>query len=244
MTEIINPYNPQKFKQEFSQTEIFKAIERDHDLAYWEKYFNWPGVRMTTREIVSQRKIAIMVSFYFVNLIAENNDKPIYDIGCGGNYFKKYYPNIIGIDQPGNPNADRVGVFNEDYAKLNVNSFDNAIAICSLHFVSFPKINEQFRLFVDTIKPGGRGLFTINAIHPYHMSTGEEKQMYNVNSTADTINYIDKTLDFSGLTILSYDSPNINDPNGKIFFGDNQNGIHNEGMTGNIRIAFQKDKDI
>jgi len=232
MIKVINPYDPDKFKEEFVGTDIFKHIEQDHSILYWENYFTWPGLRVTPRELISQNTIAVMASFYFVNLIAKDNDKPIYDIGCGGNYFKKYYNNIIGIDQPGSIHADEIGKFDEDYAIENRDRFDSAFAICSLHFVPFTDINKQFRLFVDTIKKGGRGLFTINTMHPFNIAGQEAKETHNVHNVADATYYIDKTLDFSGLEILSYDVPNKE-------ILDN-GGINNEGMTGDIRIAFER----
>lgn len=228
MKQIINTYNPELFKQEFSKTKTYQKIIDDHTIIYWDRYFSDPGPKLTPREIISQHTIAVMASFYFVNLVAENNDKPIYDIGCGGNYFKKYYPNIIGIDQPGNISADEVGTFNEEYAKQNINRFDNAIAICSLHFVPFTEMNKQFRLFVDTIKTNGIGLFTINTIHPFSIATEEIKREHNVFNIVDTTYYIDDNLDFSGLEILSYDIP------------ERDVIVSNEGMTGDMRIVFKK----
>lgn len=63
----------------------------------------------------------------------------IIDVGCGYNIFKKYFPNLIGID-PANSNADILTTI-ENYQTDQ--KFDVALCLGSLHFGTREKVKSQ-----------------------------------------------------------------------------------------------------
>jgi hypothetical protein len=98
--------------------------------------------------------------YYILDYISKMNDKTIYDIGCGFNFFKKFY-NIIGID-PIDPRADITDTFNEDFVEKNRSSFSNVFSINAIHFCKLSNLEKNVIGYFDLVEPGGYAYLAIN----------------------------------------------------------------------------------
>ena len=76
----------------------------------------------------------------------------VLDVGCGYNEFKKYLPNLVGID-PANDNADFM-VSIENFR--NDVKFDVAFCLGSINFGSEHTILKQINCVVNCLKPQAR----------------------------------------------------------------------------------------
>lgn len=85
-------------------------------------------------------------------------DAKILDAGCGRNYFKETYPNLIGID-PTFEEADlRVSI--EDYSTDE--KFDAILCLGSLHFGDKETIFKQVQKLLSMLAPGGEMFLRVN----------------------------------------------------------------------------------
>lgn len=76
----------------------------------------------------------------------------VLDVGCGYNLFKKYLPNLYGID-PANDNADEV-VSIENY--ITNKKYDVILCLGSINFGQQSTIELQIEKVIKLLRPGGR----------------------------------------------------------------------------------------
>ncbi len=98
--------------------------------------------------------------FYILEYISSMNNGKIYDIGCGYNFFKKFY-NIVGID-PLDINADIQDEFNDNFVKKNNLSLDNIFSINAIHFCKLLDLEERISNFFSLVRPNGNAYLAIN----------------------------------------------------------------------------------
>lgn len=84
----------------------------------------------------------------------------IWDIGCGANVIKEYYPNhnIYGIDKTWEAD-ENAHLEDSDIIHCRV---DDAYAINSIHFGTQDDIKRRVALVMDCMEPGGEFFFTLN----------------------------------------------------------------------------------
>lgn len=75
----------------------------------------------------------------------------VLDIGCGDNFFKQHFPNLVGID-PANPCADHL-VALEEY--VTDEKYAAILCLGSLNFGSSDVVYAQCKRAVELLKPGG-----------------------------------------------------------------------------------------
>ena len=158
-----NTYNSTNFKDEFINSEIYCKIEATADIILWEKNYANSISYFTPRQ-VAWSKIANMTSFYYINYLYELNPSIVYDIGCGVNWFKQWYPNIHGIGEEQSVDlnfGDEQGKW--DHNLINkLNNVQAMFAINSLHFrhvASIPKVIEQV---ISVLAKKGRAYLAFN----------------------------------------------------------------------------------
>ena len=219
----LKPYNHEIFKAEFSNSALYHKLEQDFDLVIWETF------GYSTPRVLSAYRVMYTAPFYYLNFLLETNTETIYDIGCGGNLFKKYIPNVIGIDPDttqGN-NPDIIDRFDDDFVTRYENKMDAAFSICSIHFIPFNEFPNQVNKFARLLKPGGRGYLAFNSFMGKTMMdpnvsnelfpngcTAEERQSYFIDNLV---------LENSTLVCLDVDVQPYGCP-----------------MNGDIRIVIQK----
>jgi hypothetical protein len=164
MQNNINPYDEKTFKSYFEQTELCQRLKQDFDDLYYFDADIHPFYDRTPRHHLGTRKF-FAVPFYYLKYLTDRNPKIIYDIGCGWNIFKKYIPNIIGIDSnihSSEYHADLYGHVDDDYIQQHQNFFESAFAICSLHFHPLSDLRKVVLDFISMLSPGGCGFLAIN----------------------------------------------------------------------------------
>jgi hypothetical protein len=164
MQQNINPYNEKKFKSYFEQTEICHRLKQDFDDLYYFDEDIHPWNDRSPRQHIGTRKF-FAVPFYYLKYLTDRNPKVIYDIGCGWNIFKKYIPNIIGIDNniaSREHHADVYGDVNDNYIQQHQNFFESAFAICSLHFHPLSELRQVVLDFISMLAPDGCGFISFN----------------------------------------------------------------------------------
>lgn len=183
--EDINPYNSKDFKLKFESSSLYKKIYDDHDLISYEdnlNIFDFKKLLDIDPESLNNTKIYLTprrwlsfsifdaVSLYYLQYLMDVNPSKIYDVGCGSNSFKKYIPNIVGIDVPHSKNklikntADCYddSLIDDSFYVNNFEKFDSAFSICSLHYFSLQNIRERVIQFSSLISKGGRGYIALN----------------------------------------------------------------------------------
>lgn len=187
---MINGIKYDVFLNNFLSTDIGKSIQKDFDNVICQKGIQ-PAIEfkkragLTFREIYGKEYYTIqgntslsVTTLYYLQFLLENNPKKIYDIGCGWNIWKRYYPNIVGIDHEG-PYADIKDKFNDDFIKRNAEAFESAICVNMFLGlqedtknvydvpcipINFENYIEQILYFSQIIAPNGRAYISVNKL--------------------------------------------------------------------------------
>jgi hypothetical protein len=171
--ENINAYNKESFFKEFSTTETYKKLCNDFDIISFDwslvpelRSENYPTPRQRIGDSNFFKTRFSTVPFYYMEYLLKHNPKVIYDLGCGWNIFKRYVPNLIGID-PGHTEspeiyADITDYIDKDYIENHQNYFDSVFSIGALMFHPLSNFSKVVDDFYSMIKSGGRGFLSIN----------------------------------------------------------------------------------
>jgi hypothetical protein len=179
---MINSIDYQKFEKEFLQTDVGKRIKKDFDhvtcvasnipsIIFMKNKFN-----TTCRELLGRNDLVVkkpmtmvsIVTFYYLKFLQEINPTQIYDIGCGWNLWKRYIPNIHGIDS-NSEFADEIASYDDNWVDTHYRQLEAAFTInmdvglkdgvpCT-----FRNMSDQIMNFSKIIKPGGRGYISLAA---------------------------------------------------------------------------------
>jgi SAM-dependent methyltransferase len=158
-------FDKDQFEREFSKSLIYQQLAKDYPVLYTEA----DGITEVTRDfsykfpraILQEQGIFVCSSFYYIEMLLDTNPKVILDVGCGDNVFKKYIPQIVGLD-PMSANADIHERFDDKFVEQHTGKYDCAMALQSIHHVSLLKFVDRINQFGKIIKPGGRGFFSTN----------------------------------------------------------------------------------
>ena len=158
-----NTYNSTNFKDEFIKSEIYCKIEATADIILWEKNYANSISYFTPRQ-VAWSKIANMRSFYYINYLYELSPSIVYDIGCGVNWFKQWYPNIHGIGEERSVDlnfGDEQGKW--DHNLINkLNNVQAMFAINSLHFRHVDNLLKVIEQVISVLANKGRAYLAFN----------------------------------------------------------------------------------
>lgn len=230
MIQNINPYDSAQFKKQFESTDICRKVSKDFDELWWDqriKFFD----SLTPRHAVSTVTVGFsMIPFYYLQPLLEKNPISIYDLGCGANMFKKYIPNIIGVDKsygrPSESNGqicypDIEGRVDAEYIKTHQNYFESVFSINALHFRPLTELRSVYEEFISMVAPGGRGFLSVNI---QRMIESEKNLLSGVNNV-NYDSYVRTQLDTLPCKYLIFDV-NLD--------------IVDEWLDGNIRLVFER----
>lgn len=214
--KFLNSDRFSKIKSRLDQITVSVTIKFDDDDI--EENFNTP------RQNKILKKILDLQPFYVLDYINEKNNNVIYDVGCGYNFFKDFYP-VIGID-PDSEFADIKDEFNDGFIFKNQEMFENAISINAIHFCQITDLENRIIGFFNCVKRGGYAYLAINMQRvldiTYHGIP------YNIDD--NLINDIDNKLK-NILTKID----------GRLLFYENIfNIMHDEPLNGNIKILIER----
>lgn len=102
----------------------------------------------------------------------------IVDLGCGTNLYKKYYPNLLGIDVIDHPGVDvRSSILNFQTEDL----FDGALCLGSVQYYSEDYIYETIKHVKSLIKKSGfivlRSLYSKNSGNFNNIVTWDDRMI-------------------------------------------------------------------
>jgi hypothetical protein len=177
---MTNSINYKQFEEYFLQTETGRQVKKDFDyvtcassnipsIIFMKNKFN-----TTCRELLGSNDLVVkqpvtlisIVSFYYLQFLQEINPTQIYDIGCGWNVWKRYIPNIHGVDS-NSKFADEIAVYNDSWVDKHYRQLEAAFTInidvglkdgvpCT-----FRNMSDQIMNFSRIIKPSGRGYISL-----------------------------------------------------------------------------------
>jgi SAM-dependent methyltransferase len=97
--------------------------------------------------------------FAIIPDIMKLNPKTILDLGCGYNEFKRYFPQLVGVDFS-NRHADVICDFVE--YECPDNSQDVILALGSINFISIDIVSKQVDYIHRKLRPGGTAFIRVN----------------------------------------------------------------------------------
>jgi len=217
----LNPYYEDSFKQWFKTTDTFLQLEKKYHDIFFDKFLEPRFERISTgRQQLSYSWVST-VPWYYLNYL--NTDCEIVDLGCGFNFFKPYFPNLIGIsaeDASDQFFGDAHDFVDDVFYQGHKNTYESVFSINALHFHPLESLRNICINFADMLKSGGRGFLAMNA-----------QRMIERSPTMGSISNND--LD-SWIRSQFEDFPN------KIIVFDVDLSQRNAWLDGNIRIVFEK----
>jgi len=214
-----NSYNTELFKVQFKQTELYRKLIDEYDEVSFDYFFEQHYITSSPRLLLAT-KVCSAVPFYYLSFI--DTTKPTYDLGCGANIFKKYYPNIIGVSPELGDRffGDEHGAVDDNYVKVHTDYFESVFSINALHFVPLSNFRKVVDDFASMIKPGGSGFLSLNALRMCECDTE-----FKNNTPAETEDWIRTQLNLMPYNFQVLDV-NLEVPNAWI--------------DGNIRMVIRK----
>lgn len=241
----LNAYDKTAWVTAFTGTPEQTQLASEYDTLLWELnndeatggYAQADGP--TPRQYMgtaTPSKASATIFYYLENITTDLNLEggKIYDLGCGWNWFKNYYPDIWGIGEEDPASAyyfgDEYDVVDDAYIYEHQDAFKCFIAVNSLHFHPINQISEIVENGLSMLEPGGRALITCNST--VLLSFTSDADLNSLFSTTEpTIeqqeNYIRTQL--GNITNITWRIVDID-----LSVNDN------DGLDGNIRLAFSK----
>jgi hypothetical protein len=207
----LNAYDSTRFREIFETTDLAKQLEKDFDLLTWETdllTFKFPG--MTPRELRGRRIFSMVPFYYILQLGLESR---IYDIGCGWNIYKKYLPNVIGIDAKYPDStcfyADQIGFVNNQFVEQHTEKFENVMTMLALHFIPLSQLCDRINQIRQMVKPGGKIFIMMNVCHMIN----SELELGSTTIKTNACEYIRNQIEIFKNELLCFelDDNNVND---------------------------------
>ena len=177
----VRPYTTDIKLKVYNEMEAHYDILVDGALNYYVPRF-WYDNRVMFKDIV-----------YYISLLYLNNPKTIADIGSGGYNWKKWFDNIKTFEKylPSqyasiNTLPDSREEFNSHFVATYNKSFDCAMAINSLHFISWKELSQRITDAMSVVKD--KFLFTININHINQRSDETLSVDSGINRLYDILN--------------------------------------------------------
>jgi hypothetical protein len=201
-------------RRQFENTDIFKKIKVKYPRCYSE-FFDFllesdgsvanEDSKKAHRQNFHEQGVFFTSSFFYLQLLFDKNPLLIADVGCGLNFFREYYPNIIGYDST--EYADYHERFDDNFVVDHYKEFDAAFAINSLHFIPIHKFSSRINDFCKILKLQGRGYITFNArVMLENTDDTTKKSIFSTLSptTEQVSNYFDSQIDKVNNNIIYY----------------------------------------
>ena len=169
--ENLNPYDESEFRAEFEKSETlqkikskYRNLQQGDPIIIYDKFpENYYTITKPTPRHQLVQVVVPVASWYYLNYL--NYDCEMVDLGCGFNFFKPFFPNLIGVGAEDTPETffgDKHDYVDDEFYKHNKNSYESVFSINSLHFHPLEDLRKICINFADMIKPGGRGYLALN----------------------------------------------------------------------------------
>jgi hypothetical protein len=218
----LNPYNQTEFQTKFKQTHTFSLLDQKYDNVYFDKFFESIEPYYTPRQMYAGGYPTAISAVPWYYLTYLDSSKTIVDLGCGMNFFKPYFPNLLGIDTGDVKrfSADINDYIDDEFYQNHINTYDSLCSINALHFCPLENLRDICLNFSNMLVSGGRGFLALNAKRML------EKSSSLANLDGENLdNWVRSQFDNFPCKILVFD----------IDFS-----VLDAYMDGNIRIVFEK----
>jgi len=129
--ELIQPYYPKAPFECF--TDLDEKLSKHFDHVYETsfpytvspRFFYQSGMKFTLRD-----------TYWYIDKLYKSNPSAIIDVGCGECEWKRWFPNITGVDISTNPwtMADIIAEVNDNFYKEHQGRYDCGMSLNSLFF--------------------------------------------------------------------------------------------------------------
>ena len=188
----INQYNEVEFAERFKKTDIYQSLSRDFDIILFDHLIEKKLYGPPRQHWGDPQTLTSAAPFYYLEFLTAKNPQTIYDLGCGWNIFKRYIPNIIGIDPDSKSLfADVNDMIDDDYIKNHQGYYESIFSINALHFRPLSDLRKVATDFVSMIKPGGMGFLTLNFMRMLE----RDQEKFKDYTDADFDKYVKQELD-------------------------------------------------
>lgn len=225
--------NKRDWFRTFMESDVVARIKADIDAWQQQRPFlftvdevlnfeNSPDLFSGSSQRMYVDKAIKLVTFYYIDYIANNVEGPIYDFGCGDNIYSRFYP-IIGVD----PMSNRAQVrdfFDEDYAANHPKEFNAAVSVCGLHYVPITRMRHRIESFASIIRDGGLGYVSMNMNRLLDNTPPDVRKNMGFENLDNAWSYVRSEIDKLKINVIHYETID---------------SIFDEGADGNIRILFQ-----
>jgi hypothetical protein len=216
----LNPYNQLMFQEKFKQTETYFQISQTYKKIFFDKFVEPYYEAIATPRQQIGISWASAVCWYYLDYL--DTDCEMFDLGCGFNFFKPYFPTLTGIGAENDPNffGDIHDFVDDDFYENHKDCYQSVFSINALHFYPIENLRNICKKFCAMLKPGGRGFLSLNAERMLERSTTMNNQ---------SIEYID-----------SWVRQQFSEFPYKILVFDVDLSVKNAWLDGNIRIVFER----
>ena len=225
-------YNKDEWQKKFCKTDLYKTLQNEYDVVVFDKNSDMVSQK-TPRQMWADPNPKTYFSatiFYYLEELFSTNPETVYDIGCGWNIFKKYYPNIIGIGaEPDDSDfyyADIHDYVDEIYIQGHQSHFDCFFSINALHFRPLSEVKLLMEELVSILTPGGSAFVTMNS-------------QVLVNSDPNIENIFGKKNPRS-IEVENYVRKQLADSEVIWHIVDIDLTVSADGLDGNIRLLFER----
>jgi hypothetical protein len=221
----LNAYNQEQFQQQFQATETYQILNKKYDHVCFVKFFETVVANPTPRQVHAGGYCTAVsaVPWYYLNYL--DSTKPMVDLGCGMNFFKPYFSNIIGIGAEKNDKfyGDIHDYVDEEFYAGHVGLYESVFSINALHFAPLANLRDICIKFSNMLAPGGRGFLALNVKRMLeHNVPDKDLSKYGIDT------WIRKQFENFPCTIIVFDL---------------DTSVLDAYMDGNIRIVFEKNKN-
>lgn len=232
----VNPYEELSWRDTFTKSDTYRTIKEivPKDCKEIWTVSGLPGNHPTAREFQFYQYWNFNTFYYLQPFL--NIDDVVYDLGCGGNLFKPYIKNLVGID-PFHPNADINDICDTDFVKGHQNFFKRVFAINSLHFIQLNELNRVIHEFYSMIAPGGIGYISFGLAQMVEFTTDQAwQEIFNKTAAQTTIieviQYVDSVLRNLSFKVNIVDQSYFLSHDSRIMLGNE--------IDGNIRLQLER----
>ena len=123
----------------------------------------WVDTEAQLRDLTPRYQLTSVVStrvpFYLLDSLGIGPDRCV-DIGCGHNWFRRFYPRMWGVDPLNDQHRDEE--LTPEWYLPNWGQWPRAFSINALHFCDQAEIPNQIAKVRGLLSPGGQAVVTLN----------------------------------------------------------------------------------
>jgi hypothetical protein len=252
---MINGIDYEKFLADFLLTDTGKAIQHDFDEVVCSQGYS-PLLELkrkaglTFREMYGKKDYVMVgptsisiTTLYYLQFLLETSPTAIHDIGCGWNIWKRYYPQIVGIDFD-SKFADISDKFNDDFINRHREQLESVMSVNMylglkednnntygflVEPITFENYIDQIIYFAQILKPGGRAYVSQNKLGFLKYTRQEWFDKYNVSK-----------YNYSALSKILLDDLKENFPYKILSFDCELDILDSMTFDGCVRLVFEK----